>query len=1224
MRLESLETRIVLSGNGGSAQTHWAKEDATVDSSVADHDEFRIGYSPLDKQDDDPTGDVGEDDPQLLARMNEVFNLQSKPDSDFTIYLDFDGHVMEGAQWNAGTGMETIVLQPYDVDGNDSFFNSTELSRMHNAWKRTAEDFAAFDVNVTTIDPGVDRLIRSSSSDPQWGIRVVSTRDTFADCGCGGHAYINSFNYDNDTPALVYNRGDGSLGETISHEIGHAINLSHDGLSDTTYYGGHGSGSTSWGAIMGAPFNEEITQWDQAEYFDANNTGASANYNHGFDDLDVITSENGFGYRADDHSNQLSTSTELDVQGNTTLSGFGIIERNTDVDYFSFVHAGGSFSLSANALNTRPNLDIWMGIYDASGNLVAQSNRSNDQDAVWGTGNLPAGTYYVKIDGVGTHGIYDPATDSVRDPANPPWQNSSPLGYSDYGSLGQYWISGTIQAAPNLVSVSVDPLVNEGDAATVTVTRSGDISSTASVDLSIAEQMPTTVGATYPNTVNAQDFSGPMSQTLSFAAGQSEITLQLQTTNDAGYEPDEHFVVRLSNASSGMTLGHSVAQSVIVTDESRIALKPISSNEFAQREGDAFADSVVLRWRQVRFSSDDSDNWGLDNVSLSNSSLNDNFQDGVDPQQWGRIQNGTVNNTFSGGSDSLYFTGAGTRAATTRIVNPMPGDVVSFDLIFSDGSNGGENADAGEDVTLEYSTDNGSTWRELSLYDTEDYTSWTRINAALPEDITTGGMTRYTYELERTGSLTNEATASWQFTGSGISNRTSADDFVGGQFPLGQVVFASGESTKTISVDINRDSEFETDERFALRLNTASSANSIEIHNGFRQVQGVVRNDDSFADLKTATQFRWIQDPSASGGDSDVWGLDNIEIASAGLSDDFDPSLDSSQWQTITGRVANLFTGGSGNEMHMDGGHPRQAVTRSVDVASDDMIRFDLIFGNNQNGGENANGGEDVYLEMSLNGGNDWLHINTYDTEEYVEWTTLTEPIPVGATSDLLDQAEGESETTYTVTLFRTGDIEKFVMVDWQVTGTGANPATDSDFVGGSLPTGTVVFNPGSTVATVEVVVAGDTIAESDETFALSLVASSGGTTGSSQVVATIRNDDTLSPGDFDGNGTWDCQDIDQLVAAVANGNGDLQFDLNADGIVSLEDVDSWLVIAGNINEGGPYLGGDANLDGSVDVSDFNVWNNNKFTSTPAWCSGDFYSDGAVDVSDFNVWNNNK
>ena len=53
-------------------------------------------------------------------------------------------------------------------------------------------------------------------------------------------------------------------------------------------------------------------------------------------------------------------------------------------------------------------------------------------------------------------------------------------------------------------------------------------------------------------------------------------------------------------------------------------------------------------------------------------------------------------------------------------------------------------------------------------------------------------------------------------------------------------------------------------------------------------------------------------------------------------------------------------------------------------------------------------------------------------------------------------------------------------------------------------------------------------------------------------------------------------------------------------------------------------LPGDANGDKSVDVSDFNIWNANKFTSTDDWTKGDFNHDGFVDVTDFNVWNANK
>ena len=113
---------------------------------------------------------------------------------------------------------------------------------------------------------------------------------------------------------------------------------------------------------------------------------------------------------------------------------------------------------------------------------------------------------------------------------------------------------------------------------------------------------------------------------------------------------------------------------------------------------------------------------------------------------------------------------------------------------------------------------------------------------------------------------------------------------------------------------------------------------------------------------------------------------------------------------------------------------------------------------------------------------------------------------------------------------------------------------------------------------------------------------------------------------DFNQDGLCDCLDVDSLTTEIANGTNNTSFDLNSDGFVNGADLTAWLTEGGefNLGAGSSYLRGDANLDGVVDASDFNIWNGNKFTIQTGWCNGDFNANGFVDISDFNIWNANK
>ena len=105
-----------------------------------------------------------------------------------------------------------------------------------------------------------------------------------------------------------------------------------NGLNNSAYHPGTGSGETGWGPIMGAPFGSNLVQWSKGEYDGSTNTQ---------DDLQVITRDrNGFGFRDDDHGNDIATATPLDVTDNINVSSWGIIESAMEEELKNIGHHG--------------------------------------------------------------------------------------------------------------------------------------------------------------------------------------------------------------------------------------------------------------------------------------------------------------------------------------------------------------------------------------------------------------------------------------------------------------------------------------------------------------------------------------------------------------------------------------------------------------------------------------------------------------------------------------------------------------------------------------------------------------------------------------------------------------------------------------------------------------------------------------------------------------------
>jgi PKD repeat protein len=363
----------------------------------------------------------------------QTFQLHSRPGSNRVIYLDFDGHVTSNTAWNTSyTNGQPINSAPFSIDADPSTFNQQEQDAIQYIWQRIAEDYAPFDVDITTQDPGDAAIFRSTSSDLQYGTRAVISPTNFTGESIGGIAYVGVFNNvgTNYKPAFVMTSGLGNneknIAEAASHEVGHNLNLNHDGTATQGYYAGHGD----WAPIMGVGYYESVTQWSKGEYPGANNLQ---------DDLAVMQTY-GIALIADDHGNTNAAATVL---SGTAINTSGLITTRTDVDVFKFSTGSGNVTINLNPAPLGGNLDIQAKISDANGNVLATSNPAGLAASF--NQFLSAGVYYLTIDGVG-------AGDLIT-------------GYSDYASIGQFSITGTLVASstepqPPVAVISTSPNSN--------------------------------------------------------------------------------------------------------------------------------------------------------------------------------------------------------------------------------------------------------------------------------------------------------------------------------------------------------------------------------------------------------------------------------------------------------------------------------------------------------------------------------------------------------------------------------------------------------------------------------------------------------------------------------------------------------------------------------------------------------------------------------------------
>ncbi len=569
----------------------------------------------------------------------------------------------------------------------------------------------------------------------------------------------------------------------------------------------------------------------------------------------------------------------------------------------------------------------------------------------------------------------------------------------------------------------------------------------------------TVAWSTEDGTASAASDYVAASGTLTFAPGSVAQNLTLGVHGDTVWEADETFRVVLSNP-TGSAIVDGNGTVTILNDDTRPP--PALSVTGTQQAEGAGPGTTIMRFV----------------VSLSYAAASAVTVDYA-----------TADGTATAGSDYTASTGtltipAGALFATIEV--PVVRDAVveadeTFTVTLSSPTGGAAIATATATGTI-LADDTG-----LAIAPTD---------ASKAEG--NSGSTPFTFTVSRAGSLARAGTVRWATVGL-APNSAGPNDFVGGVAPFGTLSFAAGESSKTITVNIQGDTLAEADEHFQVVLAAASAGSSITT----ASAAATILNDDTSFSIASTTGshlegnagatpfvFTVTRSGNTSGANTVAWATFGALPNTAGPSDFIGGIVPSGTLSFAAGVVSQTLT---------------------VNVQGDTALEPDELF----------------MVALRQPGGGATLATATALGKIVNDETSF------GIVATDASKPEGNSGATpFTFTVTRGGNVGGTHLVSWQVSGLAPNTAGASDFVGGAAPGGTLTFAVGETSKTITVNVRGDTLVEPDEHFTVLLRNATGGATITTNSAAgTILNDDGTAPADLAGA-------LSQVATADFTGDG--------------------------------------------------------------------------------------
>jgi hypothetical protein len=342
----------------------------------------------------------------------------SNPGAAATLYLDFNGHFE--AKWG---NYSNIVTPVYSMDADTTTFASYELATIREVWQRVAEDFAPFNINVTTVNPG------NFANGKALRVAIGGTSfDWYREAIVFGVAQYNSFTNSVPNTAYAFAQYNGNarlIADTVSQEAGHSFGLHHQSVVNANgiLVEEYSPGTSAKSPLMGYNLeSERSTWWNGISSFHN-----GANYVLQDDMAMIAAAKNGFSYRPDDHGNTLQNATQMGPTAHGAIAGqFGIIGANSDTDWFQFnVTNNGRMSLQVEVPMEIANLDAKLSLFRVEHQLVNGKVVYN----------------YIQV------ATSDPTTSlnaSLAANVTPGNYVAVVAGHGEYGDVGQYTLKGSL------------------------------------------------------------------------------------------------------------------------------------------------------------------------------------------------------------------------------------------------------------------------------------------------------------------------------------------------------------------------------------------------------------------------------------------------------------------------------------------------------------------------------------------------------------------------------------------------------------------------------------------------------------------------------------------------------------------------------------------------------------------------------------------------------------